>query len=316
MSLPIANPNSKPSVLAGVGWALLGTFMFSLILAMGRVIGVTVQIPALQIIFLRYVGGLVTITIIMLLGSKFQTTLRPKTGLVTHAWRAAFGSAGVVCSLYASTHMPFADAAAISLIQGVLVVILAIIFLNETISWERAIAGVICVLGACIVVLGQNDLRLPQLGQLWPTIVGFAGALFIAAELVLVRTLAVRDSPLAVLFYINFFASALLLIPVLIVWRPLQTSGLPLLLLLGPLAILAQYFNIRAFRLAEASLLGPVSYSRLIFAAILGYWIFAEVPVMTTWIGGAITIVGGIALIKLHAPRKARPLGKPVRVDQ
>lgn len=291
--------------LKGIVWALLGTCAFSVILALGKLIGVDAKVPALQIVFLRYVGGLVTMGVVRHRGGK--PSERPGwKALRAHLMRAIFGSAGVVCSLYAATHMPFADATAIGLTQGVLVVVLAALFLGEKVGIAQWMAGGVCAVGAFIVVFGQGGLHQPAAIHWWPMMVGLAGALLVAAEIIMIRTLAVRDSAQAVLLYVNMLGSLFLLAPALAMWQSMAMSQLALLLMLGPLGIAAQYFNIRAFRLAGASLLGPVGYSRLLFAAVLGFLMFGEVPGSSTWIGGGIMIVGGVALARMHV-RRAPP---------
>lgn len=288
------------TAIQGIAWTLLGTMAFSLILALGKLLGVDSQISALQVVFLRYLGGLLTM-LIVLAGRRGWRFARPEGArLKGHVMRAVFGASGVVCSLYAATHMPFADASAIGLTQGLLVVVLAAIFLRERVSALQWMAGAVCALGALIVVFGPGGFHLPSPAYLWPSLIGLCGALLIAAEIVMIRTLAVRDSATAVLFYINLLASLFLAGPTLALWRPVPLPELLLLLLLGPLAIAAQYFNIRAFRLAGASLLGPVGYSRLLFAALLGLVLFGEVPTAMTWWGGAVMIAGGVVLARVH----------------
>jgi len=66
--------------------------------------------------------------------------------------------------------------------------------------------------------------------------------------------------------------------------------------MLGPFAILGQYFTIRANELASVSVLAPLSYSSLVFAAIIGWVFFAEVPAPGVALGAAIIAGGGILL--------------------
>lgn len=285
-------------------WVLLGTFAFSLILALGRLLGVGSSVPALQIVLLRYVGGLITMLILVGMGRSPRRRWPGLSGLQGHVFRAVCGSAGVVCSLYAATRMPFADATAIGLTQGMLVVALAAVFLRERVTAVQWAAGGACALGAAVVVFGRSGFHLPSPDYLWPSMIGLAGALLVAGEIVLIRTLAVRDSATTVLLYVNLLASLLLVGPAMMVWHPVHAVECLELLLLGPLAIAAQYFNIRAFRIASASLLGPIGYSRLLFAALLGFALFGESPPATTWIGGAIMIGSGLVLARSHGEKR------------
>jgi drug/metabolite transporter (DMT)-like permease len=197
-------------------------------------------------------------------------------------------------------HMPLADVTAIGLTQGVFVVVLAVLFLRERLDIRQCIAIGACAAGAAIIVTGKGASWTSASTFAGPSAMALLGALLIGAEMVLIRSLAVRDSAVSVLFFVNLLASVLLWSPALLVWQPLRGVEWLGLLFLGPLAIAAQYFNIRGYRLANASLLGPVTYSRLVFAAALGFAFFDEKPTWATLLGGSIIIVGGLMLARLH----------------
>ncbi|MFT4267687.1 MAG: DMT family transporter [Xenophilus sp.] len=151
------------------------------------------------------------------------------------------------------------------------------------------------------MVFGKSGLHWPAPGYIVPAVAGLVGALLVAGEVVLIRTLAVRDSASTVLLHVNGWACLFLALPVAWAWQPVTVPQALQLAALGPLAIAGQYFNIQAFRRAPASLLGPVGYSRLLFAAGLGFLLFAEVPDSGTWLGGAVLIVSGWVLTRSHA---------------
>ena len=60
---------------------------------------------------------------------------------------------------------------------------------------------------------------------------------------------------------------------------------------------MAQYINILAFKAGEASALAPLEYTRLLFATILGLWLFAEWPEPRVWLGAAIIIVAALYMM-------------------
>jgi drug/metabolite transporter (DMT)-like permease len=78
-------------------------------------------------------------------------------------------------------------------------------------------------------------------------------------------------------------------------WGSLGPVNLALLLL-GPFAILGQYLTIRANELASVSVLAPLSYSSLVFAALVGWIGFAEVPAPGVLVGAVIIAGGGVLL--------------------
>src|SRR3546814_4381179 len=88
-------------------------------------------------------------------------------------------------------------------------------------------------------------------------------------------------------------------------WRPLPLGEALTLLAMGPVAILGQYCNIRGFQLASTAQLVPVSYSGLVFAALLGLVVFDEWPRPATIAGAALIVAGAIWLAR-RAPLEWR----------
>ncbi|MBL6431817.1 MAG: hypothetical protein HPM95_14470 [Alphaproteobacteria bacterium] len=87
-----------------------------------------------------------------------------------------------------------------------------------------------------------------------------AGAVLIAVESILIKTLARSERAIIVLFYVNLFGMLLFAGPALWQWQPVPAALTGAFVLLGPIAILAQVCNIQAFRLSDAALIGPVRY--------------------------------------------------------
>ena len=58
---------------------------------------------------------------------------------------------------------------------------------------------------------------------------------------------------------------------------------------------------VRGLAVGEASIVGPMEYTRLIYAALLGYFLFAEIPVIWTWIGAAIIVASALYIARREA---------------
>ena len=97
-------------------------------------------------------------------------------------------------------------------------------------------------------------------------------------------------------------------IPAYVVWRPLTSDELALLGLVGTLGAVGQFCQVRAYAAGELMAVAPIDYSRLIFAGIMGFLLFAELPDRYTLVGAAI-IVGStlyIAYRETHLSRLHR----------
>jgi drug/metabolite transporter (DMT)-like permease len=129
-------------------------------------------------------------------------------------------------------------------------------------------------------------------------LVAILGAFLIACELILVRFLVQAERMLSMLLHVNGFAAALLAVPVLIRWHPVEPVTLALLGLLGPLAIAGQMCNVRGYRLAGAAWLAPFGYSSVAFSALIGWVAFGTVPTPATLAGTALIVGGGVMLLR------------------
>lgn len=280
--------------LAAALWVLASTFAFSLIFASGKLLGGLV--PALQIVLIRYASGFVVASAAtQLSGQGWQRIIRTDRRWL-HLLRAFCGASGGGATIYAAMHMPLADSAALGLTQGLFVVLLALAFLGERVSARQWLATLLCGLGALIVVRGETAGTSITLDA--PPFFAVLGALLIAGEIVLIKILSARESTLTMLLHVNGFGSLLVMLPAIFLWQPMDWMQVALLGLLGPLALSGQWFNVLAYRRADAAFLAPFSYTYVIFAAGIGFVTQGETPGLTTWIGSALIVAGGALLIR------------------
>ena len=274
-------------------WVTIGTGLFSIVFASGKLAG-DVANP-LQILFLRYISGfLVLMCVVLFKGGGFSPyrSNKPKS----HFIRAIFGAYGGSAAIYAAAHMPIVDATAIGLLQSVIMIGLGVMILKERITAQQWIGIVVCCAGAVMVVgtKGVFDFFSPV--YLVPAGMALLGAVLVAVEGIMIKTLSMSEKTLTVLLYVNAFGIILLGIPAILTWQSTNVMDNIPFLMLGPLAITAQYFIIKGYILADVSLLGAVDYTWLIFAGIIGFLFFAEIPTLMTVLGSIIIVFGGIML--------------------
>lgn len=274
-------------------WVLLGTALFTIVFASGKLVGGTV--PPVQITFLRYISGFVTlIMVVTVMGRQLRGYRSRKPA--AHFMRAFLGCYGGLAIIYSSANMPILDATAISLLYVIFIVGLGVVLLKEHISGQHWVAIALSSLGAATIVGSRGAFQTFDASYLWPAMVALAGAILIAFESILIRTLSQSEKSLTVLLYVNFFGIFLMAVPAWFAWRPMEGAQVAFIMALGPIAIAAQYCVIRGYRMANVSVLGPVDYSWLIFAGLIGFLFFGEVPTPGVLVGVALISVGGIML--------------------
>jgi len=142
----------------------------------------------------------------------------------------------------------------------------------------------------------------------WALIYPLSFAVFNAIYFVLTRLAGRTEDPMAQLFYVGVFATAAL--TVLLPWNletptPMAALGM---LGAGTLGTLGHLMVIRAFAAAPTAVVSPMVYFQIIWSSVIGYLVFSDVPYITTWVGAAVIVFAGVALIQTQAAahRKGR----------
>jgi drug/metabolite transporter (DMT)-like permease len=94
---------------------------------------------------------------------------------------------------------------------------------------------------------------------------------------------------------------ALWMIPI---WKTPTPHDWMLFSTIAVTGVIGQYATTAAYRLGEASLLAPLQYTSLIWAALFGYLIFGDVPTLTLWMGAAIIIAATLYVMQHEYRRK------------
>lgn len=286
--------------LAGIFWAFLGVGLFGLIYVIGKFDAVSANTN--QIIWFRYLGALITVSIIILLSKDSSTYLRTEQ-MYLHAIRSLSGGLGGMAAIYAAKNMPVSSATAIGLLDGLFTVFLGVFFLKEIFKPAQWLAVIICLSGSLLVALSQEDALQMSGAFIFPASMALTGAMLVAIESILIKTLARSQNALTVLFYVSLFGSIIFLLLSVLNWRAISLWEASLLLLLGPIAVLAQFFNILAFRACDATVVGSVRYTWIIWGAFFGYVFFNESPTLAVYMGCTLILTGGVilALVNYYA---------------
>lgn len=287
------------SNMFGVLWAVLGVGLFGLIYVSGKMTGGAIS--AGQIIWFRYFGALLTMLIwLMLRRNDLRLIASKQVGL--HAVRALAGGGGGMAAIYAASNMEVASATSIGLLDGLFTILLGVFLLKEAFTPTQWLSALVCLFGAMFVVAGGDSVSL-DVNNWFPALIALCGAAMVAIESIMIKTLARSEPAVSVLLYVSAFGTLIFLVPALWLWQPLGSLQTLALLSLGPIAIAGQLCNIKAFRLSDAALIGPIRYSWIIWGTAFGWIFFNEVPSLTTYLGSALILAGGAKLAFSRARR-------------
>jgi len=204
--------------------------------------------------------------------------------------RSLCGWGGVSCMFAAATLMPLADATAISFLNPMVAMVLAIPLLGERVGPWRWGAAVTALAGTWLLIRpGTDSFQAAAL-------VALAAAVFMGLEAILVKMLTGADRPLRILFVNNSIGAVLALGAASFVWvppTPMQWLGLAGV---GVVMVSAQTFFIQGLRRADASFALPFIYATLVFAALYDYLTFRVVPAPLSLAGAALIVAGALVL--------------------
>ncbi|MEM6383920.1 MAG: DMT family transporter [Pseudomonadota bacterium] len=274
----------------GIGFKLLAVLAFSIMVTAVKLLGDTV--PVGQIVFFRALIGIVPIAIMIQVQHNWSSALQT-TRPLSHVGRGLIGAAAMTCWFMALARLPLPDATAISFAQPLMTTALAVFILGEVVRlyrWSAIIVGFIGVL----IVLAPNLGLIGSLGDQERTlgaILAFASACFMALAQVYVRQLIKTETTTAVVFYFSALTAVFAAFTWPFGWVMPDAWTLFLLVSCGLLGGAGQIAITHSHRLAPASVLAPFDYVAMVFAVIIGFWVFDEVP--TVWVlAGSVLVVG------------------------
>ena len=293
MSATTTEAHDRP--LEGICWAVLAVLTASMILALPKWVGG--DLPPVQITLLRYLTGFLTIApfflFIQIAPDRSDDVPASRHTLLLHTVRAFLAVVRISLFFYAVTHMPFANAQAITLTNGVFMIIFATLLLHERPRSMTLVAAAFCLAGG--IIAAEPDWQAGGFLS-YGALAALAGAALWGIEAAIIRYTAVRDNTVRIVFTVNLIALALVALPGLLLWKPMGGAAWLALAFIGPLAIMTQVSNVRAFRVADANLLAPFRYVSVVFALAIGWFVFGEWPSPSGMIGMAVIIVSGVVL--------------------
>ena len=201
-----------------------------------------------------------------------------------HFFRA-FINAGAVVAWYTALAMtPLADATALALISPLFITLGAAIFLGEKARLRRWIAIGVGIFGALLIIRpGFQSFSFGFLFVILSIVLGGGSRIF-------AKHLTKWDKPITIGAWVALLQIPITLALAIFYWQwpdPIQWA---MLVALGLLVGGAHFTMVTAYNRSDVSALEPFNFMRLIIAALIGFFIFSELPDAWTWAGGVIII--------------------------
>lgn len=216
-----------------------------------------------------------------------------------HVWRGLVGTAAMALGFTALGLLPLPEATALGYAAPLLVVIFAAAFLGEPVRGFRLGAVAVGLAGVSIVLWPR--LTVDPTGASSAEAVGamaaLLGAVFAALAQVFVRRLVVTEATPAIVFYFSLTAALVSLVTLPFGWAVPPGRAALLLVAAGLLGGVGQVLLTESYRHAEAGTIAPFEYVSMLFALLLGYLLFAEVPTPAMLAGAALIVAAGLFIL-------------------
>jgi drug/metabolite transporter (DMT)-like permease len=256
----------------------------------------TADLPPLELVWGYFLGIFTCLCLLAMTKGGGVARLLATRRLPLHVGRAGLLILSISLLFLALRHMSLADATAISFTAPLFITLLAFPILGERVGKARwlAVLGGLC--GVLVVVRPGGGLAS------WVSLLPLAGAVAFAAFQIVTRLLASTENTLTTLFHTGLFGLLWSCLALPFVWVSPEPWHWLAFMAQGALGVAAHLCMIKAFEAAEASLLAPFNYSKIIWVAAAGYLVFDDVPSLNTLAGAGIIGLAGL-FVMLHERR-------------
>lgn len=287
---------------------LASTALFTMMGAVVKLVGE--RIPFFEIMFFRSILALPVVLLIVLRmggGATLATQRFPQ-----HVMRAMTGTAAMACSFYALTVLPLAEQTALTFTTPIFVTLLAIPLLGEKVGIHRFSAVALGFVGILVIALGKGAFMGPMESLIiFGMFVAVMHGVFSAATTLLVRSLSATERSTTIVLWQSLLMTGFTALTLPFIWVTPSGHEWLLLLVIGLVGGVAQVMLTEAFASAQVSSLGAYSYTGILWAVLLGWIFFGEVPGIATFVGSGLIVLAALYIMRREAIRAVQKRGTP-----
>jgi drug/metabolite transporter (DMT)-like permease len=292
--MTIVSSASRDEVGRGIALACAAVLVFSAVNALAK--WQAASYPISEIVFFRSLFALIPV---LFLAARDGLARSLKTSMPgAHLMRSLIWFVSVYCTFAAYYLLPMADAAAISFSAPLFLTALSALVLGEHVGIHRWSAVAAGFLGVLVMVR-------PGVGVFqWGALFALGNAVCFAFGSLAVRQMASTERSTTIVFYTMLLATLLSGLTLPFLWATPTAVDLATMTAMGLLGGVGQLLVVQAFHHAPASAVAPWNYSAMIWASLLGWIAWSEVPDQKLLLGAAIVIGSGLYL--LHRETRLR----------
>jgi len=294
----LARALAPGSNLRAIAIMFVSTILFSLMHACVR--SLARDLPPFEIAFFRNLFGLV---VVLPWFVRFGWEPLKTTRFGLHLLRAVLNVIAMMCFFYALKVTPLADVTALAFTAPIFATILAIVVLGERVRLRRWAAIAIGFAGTFVAIrpgfaeVGAGQLLVLTQASLW------------AGALITIKVLGRTDSSVTIITYMGLLMIPLSALPAALVWQTPTWTQVGWMVGIGVLGTVGQLLMTQALKEGDTTAVMPIDFFKLIWATILGYVLFAEMPAPYTWIGGTMIFASTTYIAYREHQLRKKPTG-------
>ncbi|MEM7562890.1 MAG: DMT family transporter [Pseudomonadota bacterium] len=252
----------------------------------------TAEVAVLQVLFLRSIFALVFLSAsTVLTGEKIAFKVKQPLLLLI---RTAINITCWVLFFYGLKHLPLATAVALFFSVPLFLAVFSVPILGEKVGIRRTLAIIVGFVGVLFITN-------PTLGISWPMLMMLGAAMGWALVASATRVLGENENTSTMLFYTLLGFVITMAPPQLWVWREIGSEHYLLVTAVAFFGVIAQFCVTKAYAIATPSLIAPFEYVALIWAAILGFLLWGDVPNTSAIVGAGLIVASGIYIVNREA---------------
>lgn len=279
----------------GIILMLLAVTVFSV---MSGFVKAADRVPAGQAVFFRSACAMPVIIIWLWMRGDLAQGLRTNN-YRGHIFRSVAGTIAMGLGFAGLKFLPLPEVTALRFITPILIVLFAAFLLGERIRLVRVSAVSMGLIGVMIILWPRLGAGLAGAGQreMIGALMVLGSATFAAFAQIFIKRMASVERTAAIVFYFSLTSMILSLFSVPFGW--VWPTGLEFSLLVGAGLVggAGQILLTSSYRFADASVLAPFTYVSMIWALLIGYFIFDEAPTVMMLVGAALVILSGVVIL-------------------
>jgi drug/metabolite transporter (DMT)-like permease len=283
--------------IKAISLKVVSALIFAVMAGLVRFLGTAYPIG--QVVFFRSAFAILPVVVIYAWRHELAAAVRMGRPF-GHAGRGLTAIGGMFCNFSALARLPIVDATAISFAAPLITVAMAALFLRERVRIYRWTAVIVGFVGVLVMLAPHFEVggAMPaSASEAIGGILGLAGAFFNAASVTQTRHLTKSETTSSIVFYFSLICAIAGLLTLPFGWNVPGPVEFAALIGIGVCGGLAHIVLTESYRFAPASLIAPFDYTSMLWALLLGYVAFGELPSALGFLGAAIIMGAGLFVI-------------------